>query len=130
MPFWFSTTSGRTWSRCGRLNMPGSSRLIDPRPPLPAAYRTSDRVGIQQMARDFAMNRVLPLANELDPVHGDIPDTLRKEMGDLGFFGVRLPEEHGGLGLGVLEYALITEELARAWMSVASIIARSSIAQS
>ena len=98
--------------------------------PIPTAYRTDDRVGIQQMARHFAMNRVLPIANELDPEHGMIPDALRKEMGDLGFFGIMIPEEHGGLGLGVFEYALVTEELARAWMSVASIIARSAIAAS
>jgi alkylation response protein AidB-like acyl-CoA dehydrogenase len=32
--------------------------------------------------------------------------------------------EYGGLGLGVFEYVLVTEELARGWMSVASIIAR------
>jgi alkylation response protein AidB-like acyl-CoA dehydrogenase len=99
--------------------------LVDPRPPIPTAYRTEDRVAIQQLARDFAMNRVLPIANELDPVHGLIPDSLRKEMGELGFFGIMIPEKYDGLGLGVFEYALITEELARAWMSVASIIARS-----
>ena len=80
------------------------------------------------MARDFAMREVLPIANELDPKQGMIPDSLRAKMGDLGFFGIRIPEEHGGLGLGIFEYALITEELARAWMSVASIIARSMVA--
>ena len=102
--------------------------LIDPRPVIPAAYRTPERVAIQEMARDFAMNKVLPVANELDPVQGIIPDALRKEMGQLGFFGIMIPEKHDGLGLGVFEYALITEELARAWMSVASIIARSALA--
>ncbi len=102
--------------------------IVDPRPPIPASYRTEDRVAIQAMARDFAMNKVLPAANELDPEHGMIPDELRKEMGQLGFFGITVPEKYDGLGLGVFEYALITEELARAWMSVASIIARSGIA--
>jgi alkylation response protein AidB-like acyl-CoA dehydrogenase len=102
--------------------------LIDPRPGIPAAYRTPERVAIQEMARDFAMTKVLPVANELDPVQGIIPDALRKEMGDLGFFGIMIPEKYDGLGLGVFEYALITEELARAWMSVASIIARSAFA--
>jgi alkylation response protein AidB-like acyl-CoA dehydrogenase len=105
-----------------------SRALVDPRPPIPAVYRTEDRVAIQQLARDFAMNKVLPLANELDPEHGLMPRSLRDEMGQLGFFGITIPEDHGGLGLGVFEYALITEELARAWMSVASIIARSGIA--
>jgi alkylation response protein AidB-like acyl-CoA dehydrogenase len=107
-----------------------SRQLVDPRPPIPVAYRTDDRVAIQQMARDFAMHKVLPVANQLDPEHGLIPDELRKEMGELGFFGIMIPEKYDGLGLGVFEYALITEELARAWMSVASIIARSALVAS
>lgn len=80
------------------------------------------------MAREFAMKKVLPVANRLDPEHGLIPPTLRAEMGELGFFGITIPEKYGGLGLGVFEYALVTEELARAWMSVASIIARAGLA--
>jgi len=35
-----------------------------------------------------------------------------------------VPEEYGGMGLGPMAYAVITEELSRGWMSVASIIAR------
>jgi alkylation response protein AidB-like acyl-CoA dehydrogenase len=104
--------------------------LLDPRPPIPAAYRTDERVAIQQLARDFAMNKVLPIANRLDPERGLIPPSIRSEMGRLGFFGVMIPEKYDGLGLGVFEYALVAEELARAWMSVASIIARSGLAAS
>ena len=104
--------------------------LVDPRPPIPAPYRTEEREAIQEMARGFAMDRVMPIANRLDPEHGLIPDELRKEMGELGFFGIMVPERYGGLGLGVFEYALVAEELSRAWMSVASIIARSGIALS
>ncbi|KJL42349.1 Acyl-CoA dehydrogenase [Microbacterium trichothecenolyticum] len=74
------------------------------------------------------MSQVLPVANELDPQRGIIPLELRAEMAELGFFGILIPEEYGGLGLGVFEYALITEELSRAWMSVASIITRSGVA--
>ncbi|MGH6957401.1 MAG: acyl-CoA dehydrogenase family protein, partial [Caulobacteraceae bacterium] len=51
------------------------------------------------------------------------PDLIAR-MGDLGFFGILIPEELGGLGLGAFEYCLVAEELARGWMSVASIIAR------
>ncbi|GAA1787194.1 acyl-CoA dehydrogenase family protein [Pseudarthrobacter sulfonivorans] len=105
-----------------------SRPLVDPRPRIPAIYRTDEREAIQEMARDFAMREVLPVANELDPERGLIPDSLRAKMGELGFFGILVPEEDGGLGLGVFEYALITEELSRAWMSVASIITRSGIA--
>ena len=88
------------------------------------SYMTEERRMIQEVAREFTMKEVLPVANELDPVQGDIPMDLRKKMGDMGYFGIRLPEEYGGMGLGVFEYCLITEELARGWMSVASIIAR------
>lgn len=105
-----------------------SRALVDPRPRIPYVYRTEEREAIQEMAREFAMREVLPVANELDPQHGLIPMELRQKMGDLGFFGILIPEDQGGLGLGVFEYALITEELARAWMSVASIITRSGIA--
>ncbi len=89
-------------------------------------YLTEERRMIQEVARDFTMNEVLPVANELDPVKGDIPMALRQKMGELGYFGIRMSEEHGGLGLGVFEYCLVAEELARGWMSVASIIARAS----
>lgn len=88
-------------------------------------YMTDERKMIQEVARDFTMNEVLPVANELDPVQGDIPMELRNKMGEMGYFGIRIPEEYGGLGLGVFEYCLVAEELARGWMSVASIIARS-----
>ena len=91
---------------------------------IPSAYLTEERLAIRDAARNFAMKEVLPIANELDPVQGEIPMELRDKMAEMGFFGVLIPEEYGGLGLGLIEYTLITEELARAWMSVASIIAR------
>ncbi len=88
------------------------------------SYMTEERAMIQQTAREFAMKEVLPIANELDPVEGSIPMDLRRKLADLGYFGMLIAPDDGGLGLGVFEYALVTEELGRAWMSVASIIAR------
>ncbi len=85
---------------------------------------TEERRMIQDTAREFTLNEVLPLANKLDPEKGDIPRELIKKMGDMGYFGILIPEELGGLGLGFFEYCLIAEELARGWMSVASLIAR------
>ncbi len=87
-------------------------------------YLTEERLMIQNLAREFTLKEVLPVANELDPRKEDMPLALRTQMGDLGFFGIRIPEEYGGLGLGAFEYCLVAEELARGWMSVASIIAR------
>ncbi len=85
---------------------------------------TEERQMIQRTAREFSLKEVLPVANELDPKKGEIPMELRQKMADLGYFGILIPTDYEGLGLGVFEYVLVTEELARGWMSVASIIAR------
>jgi len=89
-----------------------------------AGYLTPERIMIRDMARQFADEEVTPLANKLDREHGDIPRDLIRRMGELGFFGILVPEEFGGLGLGAFEYCLVAEELARGWMSVASLLAR------
>jgi butyryl-CoA dehydrogenase len=88
------------------------------------SYMTDERRMIQESARNFAMREVLPVANELDPIEGEIPMSLRDQMADMGFFGILIPEQYGGLGLGCFEYCLVAEELARGWMSVASLMAR------
>ncbi len=99
--------------------------LLPPAPAsLPTAYATDERLAMRDAVRTFAMKEVLPVANELDPQHGEIPRQLVSTMADMGLFGILVPKEYGGLGLGLVEYCLVTEELARAWMSVASIIAR------
>ena len=87
-------------------------------------HLTEGRILIRDLARRFADEEVTPVANLHDPVKGDIPRELIDKMGELGFFGIMIPPEYGGLGLGAFEYCLVAEELARGWMSVASIIAR------
>ncbi|ELA00166.1 MULTISPECIES: acyl-CoA dehydrogenase family protein [Cupriavidus] len=85
---------------------------------------TEERRMIQEAARQFTMERVLPIANKLDPEKGQIPRDLIDEMAELGYFGILIPEEYGGLGLGAYEYCLVAEQLSRGWMSVGSLIAR------
>ncbi|SOZ64477.1 Acyl-CoA dehydrogenase [Cupriavidus taiwanensis] len=85
---------------------------------------TDERRMIQEAARQFTMERVLPIANKLDPEKGQIPRDLIDEMAELGYFGILIPEEYGGLGLGAYEYCLVAEQLSRGWMSVGSLIAR------
>ncbi|MFP5253613.1 MAG: acyl-CoA dehydrogenase family protein [Actinomycetes bacterium] len=92
--------------------------------PTASPYDSPARVELVEKVRAFAMDEVLPVANELDPRHEDIPERLLDRMGELGLFGILIGEDEGGLGLGVLDYCLVSEELARAWMSVGSIIAR------
>ena len=88
------------------------------------SHLTEERLMIQEAARQFSMKEVLPVANELDPIQGDIPMALRQKLADMGYFGITIDPQYGGMGLGCFEYCLITEELSRGWMSVASLIAR------
>jgi alkylation response protein AidB-like acyl-CoA dehydrogenase len=87
-------------------------------------YLTEERQRIRDETHEFAMKEVLPVANELDPKEADIPWDLIAKMGEKRYFGIMVPKAFDGLGLGTFEYCLITEELSRAWMSSASVIAR------
>jgi alkylation response protein AidB-like acyl-CoA dehydrogenase len=98
---------------------------MQPKPPeLTPPWRTDARVGLQEEARAFARDVVLPIADELDPQKAEMPRSLIEQMAAKGWFGITIPAEHGGMGLGVFEYCLVSEELARAWLSVGSILAR------
>lgn len=87
-------------------------------------YFTEERKMIRDSAREFTMREVLPVANKFDGPDGEIPMELRQKMADMGYFGIMIPEEFGGMGLGAFEYCIVAEQLARGWMSVASIMAR------
>ena len=104
--------------------MPLQKRL-DPQPPeLKAPWRTGARIELQIEARAFARDIVLPVADKLDPQKAEMPNSLIDQMAAKGWFGITIPAEHGGMGLGVFEYCLVSEELSRAWLSVGSILAR------
>src|SRR3954452_18420579 len=97
-----------------------------PEPPvLLPPWHTPEREKLQEQARRFATDEVLPVANELDPQKARLPASLLARLPELGYFGITVPAENGVLGLGVFEYCMVSEELARAWMSTASILARS-----
>ena len=76
---------------------------------------------IQQMARSFAEQDVLPLAAELDR-DARYPQELVSRMSELGFMGAMIDPEYGGSGLSTLAYCLIIEELAAACASTAIIM--------
>ena len=95
-----------------------------PPPVLTEPWATPRRLELQDEARRFALEQVKPVADRYDPQKKQMPRSLVEAMGKLGYFGIMVDPEHGGLGCGVFEYTMISEELARAWMSVASIIAR------
>ena len=68
--------------------------------------------------RDFVDREVRPVARELE--HADAyPEALVEQMKRLGVFGLVVPEEHGGAPVSTPCFVMVTEELARGWMSLA-----------
>ncbi|SDX69702.1 Acyl-CoA dehydrogenase [Albimonas donghaensis] len=88
---------------------------------------TPDRAAIRDHAREFVRREILPQVRALDNAQADIPMAMREKLAEMGYFGLLIPEEYGGLGLGCYEYCLVSEELSRAWMSVGSIIVRGNL---
>ncbi|MCI0530728.1 MAG: acyl-CoA dehydrogenase [candidate division Zixibacteria bacterium] len=82
---------------------------------------TDEQKMVQEAAREFAQKRIAPLAREMDEKE-EVPKEILKEMGDLGYFGVRVPEKYGGLELDMLSYILILEEFAKASAGVMIVI--------
>jgi butyryl-CoA dehydrogenase len=86
-----------------------------------------ERTEIVAAIRDWVDREVIPVASELE--HADeFPTELVAQMRELGLFGVTVPEEYGGLGLGLDTYALIVIELSRGWATLPGIVNGSFIA--
>jgi short-chain 2-methylacyl-CoA dehydrogenase len=77
---------------------------------------------VRRTVRDFAAERVAPVAEELDREHR-FPYDLVRELAELGLMGMTIPEEYGGAGADTLSYAIAIEELTRIDSSVAITVA-------
>jgi short/branched chain acyl-CoA dehydrogenase len=73
---------------------------------------------VRSTVREFAQQRVAPVAEELDH-EGRFPYDLVEAMAELGLMGMTIPEEYGGGGADTLAYAIAVEELTRVDSSVA-----------
>jgi short-chain 2-methylacyl-CoA dehydrogenase len=83
---------------------------------------TDEQREIQRLARDFATQEIVPVAEELDR-EKRFPYEIVARLGELGLMGVPYPQEHGGGGADNLSYALVIEELGRADQSVGITVA-------
>lgn len=73
---------------------------------------TENQIFIRATIKDFAEKNIRPVIMEYDEAQ-KFPMEIMKQLGELGFLGILVPEEFGGAGLGYIEYALIIEELSK-----------------
>ena len=74
------------------------------------AYMTDELEAIYDQTVEFVANEVHPHGNAWEEA-GKVPRDVLRQMGALGMFGLRVPQEHGGLGLGMLASATFSEAL-------------------
>ncbi|MER7559302.1 acyl-CoA dehydrogenase family protein [Nocardioides sp. NPDC126508] len=87
---------------------------------------TPDEQDMVRLVADFVDERVRPRVREFEA--DDLyPEELIEEMKKLGFFGLLVPAEHGGVDVSTACFARVTEELARGWMSLAGAIGGHSV---
>lgn len=75
-------------------------------------FFNEDHESIREMARDFANKTLAPIAAEIDKTE-KYPQEVAQQMADLGFLGLKIPEEYGGLGLDMRSYVCVMEEIAK-----------------
>ena len=83
---------------------------------------------IRDQFRKFADDQVVPYAHEWHLKDELIPLSVVEQMAEMGVFGLTIPEEYGGLGMGKMAMCVVTEELSRAYIGVGSLGTRSEIA--
>ncbi|MCX6600953.1 MAG: acyl-CoA dehydrogenase family protein [bacterium] len=89
-------------------------------------FLTEDQIALRDLVRQIADEKVRPVAAKYDR-EGTFPWDLVKVFAEAGLFSSVVPEEYGGMGLGVLELALITEELSKACGGIALSVAASAL---
>ena len=87
---------------------------------------TDQQKAIRDTFARFCDERIAPQAAALDEAHV-FPRLLFKELADLGFFGMRYPEDVGGTGMALSEFCLALAEIARGSMSLAAAAAMQSL---
>ena len=82
---------------------------------------------IRDMARDFAQNEILPLAEEYDQSH-EYPWPVVRKAQEVEIMNLNIPEAYGGPELGILEECIVNEELAHACSGIQTALMLNSLA--
>jgi (2S)-methylsuccinyl-CoA dehydrogenase len=83
---------------------------------------------IRDEMRKFAESDVMPHAQQWHRSNSYIPSEIIAQMSELGVFGLTIPEDYGGLGMGKESMCVVSEELSRGYIGVGSLGTRSEIA--
>jgi (2S)-methylsuccinyl-CoA dehydrogenase len=83
---------------------------------------------IREEMRKFADSEVAPQAQQWHRTNSYIPLAIIAQMSELGVFGLTIPQDYGGLGLGKESMCVVSEELSRGYIGVGSLGTRSEIA--
>lgn len=79
---------------------------------------TDEQIMIRDMMRDFARSEIEPHAQEYNS-RGEYPEKIIRKLGELGLYGMMVPESYGGSAAGAVSYSLALQELAFSCASVA-----------
>jgi (2S)-methylsuccinyl-CoA dehydrogenase len=83
---------------------------------------------VRDQVREFAAAEIMPHAEHIHRTDETIPEEFIEKMSELGFFGLSVPEQYGGVEMGNLAMILTTEELSRASLAAAgSLVTRPEI---
>lgn len=83
---------------------------------------------VREQFRRYSRDEITPNAQEWHLNDSLIPDSVLSDLASLGVFGLTIPDEYGGAGLGKLEMCVVSEELSRGYLGVGSLGTRSEIA--
>jgi alkylation response protein AidB-like acyl-CoA dehydrogenase len=88
---------------------------------------TEEQQSLQTTARRFAVEQMTPVARELERTATPVPHEWLRRYAEMGFLGINVAAEYGGMGLGNLEALLVIEEFAKVSSAVAFPIFESNV---
>ena len=80
---------------------------------------TDDQRALQETARAFAQTEMAPVGRQLEETNEPLSKAWKARMAEMGFLGINMPEQYGGLGLGNVDALIVLEEFAKIHPAVA-----------
>src|SRR3974390_1088846 len=82
---------------------------------------SEQQVAFQELLHAFTRRSIAPVARDWElSVH--YPEEIVAEMRSMGLFGMLVPDAYGGIDIDAVSYAIVFEEISKAWMGVAGIL--------